>query len=217
MFQKKKNNNTKVNKSNLDKDSSNIQKLEIEECSNIDVIIQQDSSQRNSLRTESNIQKSIEPINIKKKKSRNRFSFSDILLEDEKKKETNLNIIKKSQDFSEEQMLQAWKIFSEKVKDDGKTNLYITLTAVLPTLSESTISLKISNDTQQKILDENEIELLSYLRNVLQNDFIKLKTQISKEIKSNKPYTPTDKFNKMAEDNPSLKILQQKLGLDPEY
>ena len=40
---------------------------------------------------------------------------------------------------------------------------------------------------------------------------------MSEEIKSDIPYTPKDKFNKMAEENPSLKILQQKLGLDPEY
>jgi len=36
-------------------------------------------------------------------------------------------------------------------------------------------------------------------------------------FKSDIPYTPKDKFNKMVEENPSLKILQQKLGLDPEY
>ena len=114
-------------------------------------------------------------------------------------------------------MIEIWKGFSEKVKEEGKTNLYITLTSVLPTLSETTIHLKISNDTQQKILDENKIELLNYLRTNLQNDFIKVKTEMSEQIKSDIPYTPKDKFNKMVEENPSLKILQQKLGLDPEY
>jgi len=213
----KKNNNTKINKSNKDKDSSNVQKLTIEDRSNLDVIIQQDFLQSNSLTKAEKTRKSIQPLNIKKKKSRNRFSLTDLLSEEEKDKEKNVNITKKSQEFSEEQMIQAWKNFSEKVKDDGKTNLYITLTAVLPTLSETTINLKISNDTQQKILDENEIELISYLRNVLQNDFIKLKTQTSQETKNDTPYTPKDKFNKMAEENPSLKILQQQLGLDPEY
>ena len=66
-------------------------------------------------------------------------------------------------------------------------------------------------------MNENEIELLSYLRTTLQNDFIKVRTEMSEEIKSDIPYTPKDKFNKMVEENPSLKILQQKLGLDPEY
>ncbi len=40
---------------------------------------------------------------------------------------------------------------------------------------------------------------------------------MSEQIKSDIPYTPKDKFNKMVEENPSLKTLQQKLGLDPEY
>ena len=40
---------------------------------------------------------------------------------------------------------------------------------------------------------------------------------ITEDIKSDIPYTPKDKFIKMTEENPSLKILQQKLGLDPDY
>jgi DNA polymerase-3 subunit gamma/tau len=176
-----------------------------------------DTEESNSLESEEKIEEAIQTSDKKDKKSRSRFSLSDILEGEQKKDNTDVKTSKQSEEFSEEKMIEVWKDFSKKVNDEGKTNLYITLTSVLPTLSETTINLKISNDTQQKILDENKIELLNYLRTILQNDFIKVKTEMSEEIKSDIPYTPKDKFNKMVEENPSLKILQQKLGLDPEY
>ena len=213
----KKNNIQQIIDSPKKENPDNIQKLEIEEKSNVNILTKEDSEETILLVKEENIEKSIESSETKEKKRRNRFSLSEILEGEQKKENTNINTVKQSKEFSEEKMIEVWKDFSEKVKDYGKTNLYITLTAVLPTLSGTTINLKISNDTQQKILDENKIELLHYLRITLQNDSVEVKTEMSEEIKSDIPYTPKDKFNKMVEENPSLKILQKKLGLDPEY
>jgi hypothetical protein len=58
---------------------------------------------------------------------------------------------------------------------------------------------------------------LDFLRTNLHNDFVEIHTELTEEIKNNVPYTSKDKFTKMIEENPSLKILQQKLGLDPDY
>ena len=197
--------------------STNIQRLKIEEKTSINISSKEDSEETNSPVKKQKIEKSIKSSDTKEKKSRSRFSLSDILEGEQMKENADINTAKQSKEFSEEKMIEVWKDFSEKVKNAGKTNLYITLTAVLPTLSGTTINLKISNDTQQKILDENKIELLHYLRITLQNDSVEVKTEMSEEIKSDIPYTPKDKFNKMVEENPSLKILQKKLGLDPEY
>tara|TARA_Y100000385_G_scaffold122294_1_gene127099 strand:+ start:2700 stop:4445 length:1746 start_codon:yes stop_codon:yes gene_type:complete len=213
----KKNNNQQIIDSSKKENPANIQKLEIEEKSKVNNLTKEDSEETNSPVNEGKIEEIIKPSEKKDKKIRSRFSLSDILDGEQKKENKVAKTIKKSEEFSEEKMIEIWKGFSEKVKEEGKTNLYITLTSVLPTLSETTIHLKISNDTQQKILDENKIELLNYLRTNLQNDFIKVRTEMSEQIKSDIPYTPKDKFNKMVEENPSLKILQQKLGLDPEY
>ena len=213
----KKNNNQQIVASSKKENPANIQKLEIEEKSKLNILTKEDSEEINSPVNEEKIEENIKPSEKNDKKIRSRFSLSDILDGEQKKENKDAKTIKKSESFSEEKMIEIWKGFSEKVKEEGKTNLYITLTSVLPTLSETTIHLKISNDTQQKILDENKIELLNYLRTNLQNDFIKVKTEMSEQIKSDIPYTPKDKFNKMVEENPSLKTLQQKLGLDPEY
>ena len=152
-----------------------------------------------------------------RKVRKSRFSLSDVM-DDKKEVETELNAPKKSENFTESKMREVWMLFAEKINKEGKMNLFITLTSSDPTLEEETlINLKISNDAQEKILDENKIQLMDHLRTSLNNDFISLKTELSEDIKSDVPYTPKDKFIKMTEENPHLNTLQQKLGLDPDY
>jgi len=152
-----------------------------------------------------------------RKVRKSRFSLSDVM-DDKKEVETELNTHKKSENFTESRMREVWMLFAEKINKEGKMNLFITLTSSDPNLEEETlINLKISNDAQEKILDENKIELMDHLRTSLNNDFISLKTELSEDIKSDIPYTPKDKFIKMTEENPHLNTLQQKLGLDPDY
>ena len=152
-----------------------------------------------------------------RKVRKSRFSLSDVM-DDKKEVETELNAPKKSENFTESRMREVWMLFAEKINKEGKMNLFITLTSSDPNLEEETlINLKISNDAQEKILDENKIELMDHLRTSLNNDFISLKTELSEDIKSDIPYTPKDKFIKMTEENPHLNTLQQKLGLDPDY
>ena len=152
-----------------------------------------------------------------RKVRKSRFSLSDVM-DDKKEVETELNTHKKSENFTESRMREVWMLFAEKINKEGKMNLFITLTSSDPNLEEEPlINLKISNDAQEKILDENKIELMDHLRTSLNNDFISLKTELSEDIKSDVPYTPKDKFIKMTEENPHLNTLQQKLGLDPDY
>ena len=159
-----------------------------------------------------------EEVHAPKRKVRSgSFSLSEIM-KDKKEEEVSEVISKKSSSFSDSEMQKVWYEYTEKIKAEGKTNLFITLSSSVPNLQDKIkINLKISNDAQQKILEENKIELMDYLRTSLNNDFIELTTDITEDIKRDIPYTPKDKFLKMKEENPSLKILQQKLGLDPDY
>ena len=154
---------------------------------------------------------------VVRKVGRSRFSLSEVM-EDKKEVESELNAPKKSEKFTEVRMREVWKVFSDKINTEGKVNLFITLISSEPTLvGETIINLKISNDAQEKILDENKIELMDHLRTALKNDFITLQTELLEDIKSDVPYTSKDKFIKMTEENPHLNILQTKLGLDPDY
>lgn len=155
---------------------------------------------------------------FKRKVRSSSFSLTDIM-EDKKVKFDTTNVSeKKSKSFTEQEMQNIWSDYSEKMREVGKTNLYVTLSSFSPTLeNEQIIRLKISNDTQQKILDENKSELINFLKTNLQNDYIEIHTELTEEVKNKIPYTSKDKFKKMTEKNPSLKKLQQKLGLDPDY
>ena len=152
----------------------------------------------------------------KKKIRKNRISLTE-MMEDKKEDKIDLISSKRSKSFSLEKMQEVWSSFTNKIKEDGKTNLFVTLSSFDPIIIAETVIIKISNDTQEKIIEENKLELMEYLRNNLENDKIEIKLEYTEEIKSNIPYTAKDKFEKMKEENPSLNILQQKLGLDPEY
>ena len=139
---------------------------------------------------------------------------------EDKKEKFNTTYVseKKSKSFTEQEMQNIWRDYSENMRKVGKTNLFVTLSSFSPTLeNEHIIRLKISNDTQQKILDENKSELINFLKKNLQNDYIEIYSELTEEVKNKIPYTSKDKFKKMTDENPSLKILQQKLGLDPDY
>ena len=152
----------------------------------------------------------------KKKIRKNRISLTE-MMEDKKEDKIDLISSKRSESFSLEKMQEVWSSFTNKIKEDGKTNLFVTLSSFDPIIIAETVIIKISNDTQEKIIEENKLELMEYLRNNLDNDKIEIKLEYTEEIKSNIPYTSKDKFEKMKEENPSLNILQQKFGLDPEY
>ena len=150
---------------------------------------------------------------------KNSFSITEILQDgpDQEKENTHSNN-EKSEYFNELKMLEIWTDFTDQVKQNQKTNLYIALTSFSPTLLEDNIiKLIVLNDAQQKTVDENRSDLLSYLKQRLQNNFIDLKIEISQESNSDIPYTPKEKFDKMIQENASLKVLQEKLGLDPDY
>ena len=207
----KKNNNSQI----ISSSKSNVDIISVkDEYPPKQIIKSSDDQKKEDIQEE----KPIKEVHAPKRKVRSgSFSLSDIM-EDKKEEDISEVISKKSSSFSESEMQKVWEEYTEKIKDEGKTNLFITLSSFVPNLHDKVkVNLKISNDTQQKILEENKIELMDYLRTSLKNDFIELTTDITEDINSDIPYTPKDKFVKMTEENPLLKILQQKLGLDPDY
>ena len=147
--------------------------------------------------------------------SKRTFSITDIL-DDEL--ETSEHDIKKLNPVSQDKLIEKWISYAKAVKDEGKTNLYVSLVAFDPQLNkDNVIDFKVVNETQKKIIDEDMISILSYLRKELENDLITINISIVESKGSDVPYTPEEKFNEMLKKNNSLRILQQKLELDPDY
>ena len=121
-------------------------------------------------------------------------------------------------DFSQSKLIEAWKGLIVFMKQQGKSNLAITLGMYEPKLLEGcVIEFPLSNTAQEEIITEAKYILLEYLRDRLKNDKIEIITNLVEIEKSNIPYTNKDKFKKMLDENPKLEALRINLGLDPDY
>ena len=124
----------------------------------------------------------------------------------------------KSDQFTEVEFLDAWKEMNSMFSKKGKTNLSLALTSNTPNLSDNfLIEITLSNTSQIELIQEEKMNLLGFLRKRLNNDLIDLTPKVVQSNAENTPYTNSDKYKKMYEQNKNLAILGQKLGLDPDY
>jgi len=119
--------------------------------------------------------------------------------------------------FSQELLNLHWDEYAETLKLDFP-HLYSMLKKHRPVLMEEfRIDFSIENRLLEEELNEKKGELLGYLRKELNNSKITLQTRISEADKNSRPYTDKEKFEKMAEKNPSLRKLKEDLDLEIEF
>ena len=95
-------------------------------------------------------------------------------------------------------MHDAWNQMVDFVKEKGKVNLSIILSAFLPVLkSNFVIEFSLSNTSQLEIFIEEKYMLLDFLKDKLSNDLIDIVTVIVEIEKKDIVYTNKDKFKKM--------------------
>jgi DNA polymerase III subunit gamma/tau len=120
-------------------------------------------------------------------------------------------------EFTYNQLLEAWEDYCKMLKNRGKESLYSTLTKRKPELLDSVnIRFQLDNKVQVEELSAERLELLTYLRTRLHNFSVQLQTDVVATDEGNSLYTGYDKFKRMAEKNPLLIKLKQKLELDIE-
>ena len=119
-------------------------------------------------------------------------------------------------DFSEKELIEKWHAFSNNL--GNKPRIFNTLTSKDPKLEENYIvSFFIDNNLQEQKINEIRNELLTYLKQELQNSAIDLKLIITEiEEDTNKLYTSEDKFKHMLSKNENLGKLKQEFNLDIE-
>ncbi len=139
-------------------------------------------------------------------------------LRDDQLTEEKIEISKNSDDFSIDDLLLEWKEMNNNFSNSGKTNLVLALNSKKPVLKENyLIEVILSNTSQVELLNEEKLNILTYLREKMNNDLIDLDTKVIEIDKNEIPYTNSDKYKKMYEENKNLAVLGQKLGLDPDY
>jgi DNA polymerase-3 subunit gamma/tau len=84
-------------------------------------------------------------------------------------------------------------------------------------INENKITVHLHNPIQETQLNTIKSDLLTYLREKLNNNTILLYGEL-KEVDDKKiAYTPREKFDKLVEQNPKLKDLKERLGLDTDF
>ncbi len=113
---------------------------------------------------------------------------------------------------------EEWAKFAEQKKTSGRDSVYMVLNQEINLLEDGvTVPLKMTNSLQMDVLNEVRVELIQYLRKELHNAQINVTATLVKDEKQKKLYTASEKLNYLIEKNPQVRVLKEKLGLDPDY
>jgi hypothetical protein len=125
---------------------------------------------------------------------------------------------KRNQPYTTEIFLDSWKEMALKFKRDENIGMYNILVAHNPKVIEGVIQVQVHNTIQESQLKNTQGEVLSYLKNALQNDDLRIEISIVKEEKKSANfYTDQDKYNLMKEKSPSIEYFRKKFNLDIEF
>lgn len=121
-------------------------------------------------------------------------------------------------EFTEEQLQEAWLAFKEQRMTAGVGDMeQLVLNREIRKSGEHNIMISLASPLETNILERAEQGIVQYLRSALQNTLILLEKEVKEQELSKKLYTSKDKFEYMAEQNPALKEMKERLGLDFDY
>ncbi|MGO2102986.1 MAG: DNA polymerase III subunit gamma/tau [Psychroflexus halocasei] len=122
----------------------------------------------------------------------------------------------KDNDFSQEELENAWTAYRDQLEANGLKILASTIGMCSPKIDGQQIKIEVANDTMRVEIMQSQGELMTFLKEKLQNTYIELHIDINHtEVEKTKyVYTDKEKYNKLKEINPAIDNLRQKLDLD---
>lgn len=110
--------------------------------------------------------------------------------------------------------MSAWKEFAEKRK------IYQAEYHLLSqpfTRNENIITIDLHSSVEESLLGHFKNDLTTHLREKLRNNSIQVTAELKKEEDKKIIYTNREKFDYLAEKNPWLKEMKDRLGLDTDF
>lgn len=140
------------------------------------------------------------------------FSINEALQASEKK--TTEQVILK-QPFSQDQLFQAWTGFANKHASISPSFAMALMKAKPELKHDFVIGFQVDNPL---ILTDklNQNALLDYLKNQLSNHLIILEPTVVEASTEREAYTDREKFEKLSEHKPMLRLFKDELGLEAE-
>ncbi len=112
------------------------------------------------------------------------------------------------------EMRKAWDMYTEQRKDQAAE--YQILKREYQ-FTFPTISITLTNPVEESLLENFRRELIQYLREQLKNNEINVVAVMQQTAGKKVIYTSKEKFEHLAEKNPYLNELKERLGLDWEF
>lgn len=123
-------------------------------------------------------------------------------------------VVKSTRNFSIEELKLAWDEFAEQRK--LQVGEYRLLKQEFD-YKANVVTIHLSNQVEEPLLQSIRTPLTEFLRARLGNDNINVVSQVQQVQSKKIAYTNKEKFDHLAEKNPILLELKERLGLDPDY
>ncbi|MCH8330829.1 MAG: DNA polymerase III subunit gamma/tau [Bacteroidetes bacterium] len=117
-------------------------------------------------------------------------------------------------------LLKAWNDYSSKQSEAGRMSLHALMTVFKPTFESGSVNLIVENKLQAEVLENEKLDIIQHIKDKLSIPAFEMKVIIEKDpsaIPGKRPYTATEKFNKMVEKNPMLLEFKNRLSLELDF
>ncbi|HNQ60881.1 MAG TPA: DNA polymerase III subunit gamma/tau [Bacteroidia bacterium] len=121
--------------------------------------------------------------------------------------------------FSEGELKNAWDEYSALLQSQGRLTLHAALIKRKAVPGKNfNVHFKVDSAAVEKDLNEIKPDMLAFLRKKLSNYSLQIEVEVVLGDESGTvPYTPSEKFKKLAEKNPLLNDLKNQFDLEIEY
>lgn len=135
-------------------------------------------------------------------------------IEAEKREAKKEAAVEKNGKFTEAEMQEAWREFTELQNNKGEKILASIMQTDTPVLRGKDIWIELPNETMKLELERVQYYLMGFLKDKLQNTHIQLKISVNEKAEKKFAFTPIEKFQKLQEKNPLLEKLRSTFDLD---
>ena len=116
--------------------------------------------------------------------------------------------------FTEIQLIGIWNEYVNMLLNDGKKIIASIMSADIPKIIKSNISVTLPNKLMQSKLTSHKPKLLKFVREKLDNYSIDLLIEVNETANKKFAYTPQERYEKLKEKNPLIDELRKKFDLD---
>ena len=165
-----------------------------------------------------------EPIKLetpKLKSTRKRSSSLSLKSIDRQKEINDIDVVEvvdysnmPKTEFTDVQVLKAWKEYVDNLIKNGKKSIASIMNADTPKVKDNNIHIVLPNKLMQSQLNSQKPRILKVIREKLNNFSIDLIIDVNEIQEKKYAYTPQEKYAKLKEKNPFIAEFRKKLDLD---